>query len=154
MAASHLEKIQLFEKYETSVLSRSTYQILDTMTFGFAVLNWALLSGFAFRVAMFILAAHSLMHVLTDFEGHGSFLQQKSWMKMSLGMHAAGDFLIALSYGYIGFGLDASMGCTQWGATVYRVLFLASLLSAPLTLPRAFQRDAPAKCLVVGVASK
>eukprot|EP00440_Ansanella_granifera_P031157 gb/GFBE01033832.1/.p1 GENE.gb/GFBE01033832.1/~~gb/GFBE01033832.1/.p1 ORF type:complete len:150 (+),score=26.62 gb/GFBE01033832.1/:1-450(+) len=145
MAASHFEKIQLFETYEMLVLSRSAYQILDAMTFGFAVLNWALLSGFAFRVAMFILTAHSLMHVLTDFEGHGSFPQQKSWTKMSLGMHAAGDLLIAVSYGYIGFGLDASMGCTQWGATVYQVLFLASLLSAPLTLPRAFQQDVRAE---------
>mmetsp|Transcript_5262 Transcript_5262/g.16946 ORF Transcript_5262/g.16946 Transcript_5262/m.16946 type:complete len:160 (-) Transcript_5262:194-673(-) len=133
------EEIRIIGGMRAMVLAGPSYHVLDLATFGFVIINYAFLSGFAYRTATSVLAAHTALHILTDFDSNLPLLERFSLKVIPLKFHAFCDFFTGMSCGFIGFAMDESMGC-GWSCTrTYRVLFALFLLSGLVTLPRAFQ---------------
>mmetsp|Transcript_95096 Transcript_95096/g.296025 ORF Transcript_95096/g.296025 Transcript_95096/m.296025 type:complete len:209 (+) Transcript_95096:74-700(+) len=141
------EKIHIVGGVQATVLAGASYQVLDLATVVFVVINHALLSGFAYQTAMSVLAAHTVLHVLTDFESKVPRLEGMTLKMIPLKAHAFGDFFTGMSCGFIGFTMDDSMGCGLNCVRAYRLLFVLFVLSGVVTLPRALQvgRDSEAK---------
>lgn len=136
-ATSTFEQIRVWYGIDMWVVSRNTYHLLDLASFVLFFLNQALLSGLAFQVATAVVVTHSLTHIVTDFQSTVPFLKGMTIPMLSLSTHAKMDLIIGASFMFIA-SMDESMGCSPFGARVYKVLFWLYVPIGGQTFPWAF----------------